>query len=157
MALQKLTGESSMMKADFRTQVAAVEKTLNAKKARVKRLERDVVAEAEKRPLLLIKRRETSETASCHLAEDGESLQESQSKIATVTAVLREWRKLATETVEKLKVAKADVVLQSGLSKTAWEDMDDQPAELAKLKEQLAATDAKLSQLSAKHGVLKEE
>lgn len=75
LALEKLASEVSRTEADFWAQVFAVEETLNVKRARVERLERDVTAEAEKRQLLLLERRETSETASCQLTKNGESFQ----------------------------------------------------------------------------------
>lgn len=77
--------------------------------------------------------------------------------MATVTAEFREWRKLATETTEELKVAKADVVLQSGLPEAAQKDMDAQTAKCAELQEQLATTNTKFLQLLTKHGKLNSE
>lgn len=70
--------------------MVAVEELLSVERARVKRFERDFGAETKKRPQLSAERWETSQTANRQLAEEGESLQELQSKIATVTAELKE-------------------------------------------------------------------
>lgn len=124
-ALEKLTGESFRIKADLRAQMVAVEKALDAERALVERVERDATAGTEKHQQLLAERRGTSTTASPQLAGDGESLQKLRSKVATVTAKLRKWLELATETVEKGKVAKVHVLLQSELWKVAQKAMDD--------------------------------
>lgn len=77
--------------ASIRAQMVAAEEMLNAYRARVERLERDVAVEAEKRLQLLTKRRKTSETAISQNSEDGESPRELQSKVATMPVKLREW------------------------------------------------------------------
>lgn len=64
---------------------------------------------------MLAKRRKTNLAASRRLAEDREPLLEVQSKVAKVTAELNKCRELATEASKELKVAYADVVLQSEL------------------------------------------
>lgn len=91
-----------------------MEVLLGAEKARVEHFERDVAAKTDKRQQLLVACQKTNQTASRQLADDGESLQELQSMVATVTAELKKWRKLGTETAEELKIAKEDVVLQLG-------------------------------------------
>lgn len=137
--------------------MVAYEEVLTAKRARVKRFERDVAVQVEKWQQLLVDRRKTSETASRQLAEDGELLQELQSEVATVTEELREWHNLATETAKKLKIANADVVLQTGLQETTQEEMDAQTVEVAELQEQLVSTNAELSQLPATRGERNDE
>lgn len=152
MALEKLTSESSKTEAELWAQVVVVEEALDVERARVKCPECDVAAEDVKRQQLLADCRETSETASRQLAKDGESLQESRSKVATLAAELRKLRKLAAETAEEMKVAKDGVVVQLELLEAAREEVDTQSAEIAELREQLAATNAELLQLSSKHG-----
>lgn len=71
--------------------------------------------EPEKRHQLLVERWETRRTAGRQIAENGKPLQELHSKVATVTAKLRERRELTTETAKELNVARADVVLQTRL------------------------------------------
>lgn len=115
LALETRVGESTWTEADLKAQVLAVEEALTMETSRVERLERGAAAVAKKGQQLLAERREMSETASRQLAESGESLQVLQFKVAIVTAELREWRELATEITEKLKVANADVVWQSRL------------------------------------------
>lgn len=149
-ALEKITSESSRSEANLRAQAGAVVKALNAKRARVERLKRHIAAEAKKRQNLLPERWEKSEAANRQLAEDRESLQKLQSKVATVTANVREWRKLPTDTAEGLKVATTGVVLQSGLWKAAQEEMDIKTDEIVELQEQLAAKNAGLLPYSAK-------
>lgn len=61
-----------------------------------------------------------------------------------MTAKLREWVELATETAKELKVAKADVLSQSGLREATRKGMDTQTAEVAVLQVQLTATNAEL-------------
>lgn len=75
-------------------------------RARVEHREHDVAAEAENGLLLLAKRCERSEMTSRYPDKGGESLQKLQSKVATMTAELRKWRKLANETAEEGKVAR---------------------------------------------------
>lgn len=41
-----------------------------------------------------------------------------------MTVQCKEWRELATETAEKLEVARADVILQLKLREAAREEMD---------------------------------
>lgn len=95
--------------------MTAREELLRAERACVERLEREFAAEAKTRQQLLSKRQKASQTASRRLGQDGVLLQELQLKLATMTAKLREWRELATETADKLKMAQASVVLQSRL------------------------------------------
>lgn len=73
-----------------------VEGTLNAKRLHVERLERVVADGAKRRQDLLAKGRETIESASCQLFEIGKLLQDRQLNVATMTANLRERRKLAS-------------------------------------------------------------
>lgn len=133
LTLEKLTGESSRMETDFSAQVVAVVGVLNVEIARVKLLKRDVTAEAKKRHQLPSNRRETRKTASPRLTEDVKSLQALQSKVATVTAELREWLVLATITAEELKVATSDVVLEARLLKAAREEMVAQTTNVLEL------------------------
>lgn len=81
----------------------------------VERFEREVAVEVEKTQELLAARSERSQAASCPLAEDGDSFQDLQFKIATATTEMKKSRKLAYRTAVELKVAHADVVLQSPL------------------------------------------
>lgn len=138
MALEKLSGVLLKLEADLRAQLVVVVKTLYAKRARVELFERDVAVEAGKRQLLLAKYLEMLETESRQLAKSEESLRELQSKVTNMTAKLREWRELATEHARKLKVAKPDIVSQTGLWETVSKSMNAQNAELAELQEQLA-------------------
>lgn len=85
------------------------------------------------------------------MTEDRASLQLLLSKIATVTVALREWHKLATESTKKLKVAKADVVLQLSLQEAALDEVGAHTTEVAELLMQLETTNAEISQLSAEH------
>lgn len=64
-----------------------------------------------------------------------------------MTVELREWRKLAVETAEELKIAQADVVLQSGLCEAVREKMSAQTIEMMELQEHLGAKSAELLQL----------
>lgn len=111
-ALEKLARELFRTEANLRVQVVAVEEAHNAERARVKRFERDIAVEVKSREQLLAEHLVTSKTASRPLAEDGESLQELQSKEATVTAEVRESHELVTETAGELKVARAGGVSQ---------------------------------------------
>lgn len=61
---------------------------------------------------MLAERWDTSETTSCQLAEDGDSLQELRSGVATVTAELQDGREAATETAEESTLGRDDAVLQ---------------------------------------------
>lgn len=157
LAFEKLASESSMMEADLRASAVAAEEAFTAEKPRVKRSDLDVAALAEMRQQLLADCWKTSETASQQLAEDRESLQELQSIVATVTAELREWRKLTTETVEELKVGKANVIFQFGVREAAREEIEAQTVVIAELQKPLAPTSAKLLQLAAKHEELNNE
>lgn len=85
----------------------------------MERLERVDAVEAEKKQQLIAHCREKSETANRQLAEDEESLQKLQSKVATGSAQLRERRELVAETAEDLMVSKAEILLQSGLLESA--------------------------------------
>lgn len=66
---------------------------------------------AKKRQQPLAKCLETSETASRTLAQDEELLQKLQSRKAVVIRELQDWRIVATETAERLKVSKSDVAI----------------------------------------------
>lgn len=61
LALEKLTDESSGTKAALQAQVVSIVKDHNVERARIERLERGKVSEAEKRQQLLAKRREACE------------------------------------------------------------------------------------------------
>lgn len=126
-------------------------------RTRIKRFKRVVAVESEKEQQLLGDRWETNETANRHLAENGKLLQKLQSTPATATAVLSEWCELAAGTTEELKVVKAEIVQQSGRREAARVEMDAHTAKVAGLKQQLAAENAKLLQLAAKHGELHDE
>lgn len=104
-ARRKSAGETATVEADLRAQVAAVKELLSAERARVGRLERGLAVEAEKRQQPLVKPRETSQMLGCELVEDGESVQNEQFKLATLTVKLRKRRELATVTAEALIVA----------------------------------------------------
>lgn len=120
LAPDNLTGESSKIEIYIFSRVVTDEEAFTAEIECVARLERDDGAEAEEWQQWLPSRLEMSRTASLLLAEDGESLQSFQTKIATVTAGLPKWCKLAGKTAEKLKLAKAGVVSQSVLHKPIW-------------------------------------
>lgn len=66
--------------------MVVVEELQDVERAHVKRLERDVPAEAEKRQQFWAKRWETKEIAIRRLAENGDLLHELQFKVASVTA-----------------------------------------------------------------------
>lgn len=91
------------------------------------------------------------------MTEAGEPLQLLQCKIATPTAGLREWPKLATEIAEELKVSQADVILQSRLWEAARDAMDAETMEATKRKERLATSSVELLQLSEKNLELTDE
>lgn len=90
LALGTKIDESTRTRANSQAQNFAVEESLSAERARVERLERDITADAGKRQHLLAERQETNQTASRQLVEDGESLQELQPEVATVTVKLKE-------------------------------------------------------------------
>lgn len=115
LARKRLGGETSSTNVVLQAQAVVVKEALSVERAQVERLERETAAEAEKRQQLLAKRRKTSLTASRQWVKDDESYHNLQSEIATVTAKLREWRQLTTETSEELSVALADVVQQLAL------------------------------------------
>lgn len=73
-------------------------------------IERDDAGKVEKRQQLLTERLETSEIASRQWVKDVKLLQELRSKVSIVTSEPLEWRELATETAEKLKVVGNDFV-----------------------------------------------
>lgn len=156
-ALEKMTDESSKTEADFSVQVVAVEWVLNAERARVERLERDIAVETYKRQQFLVERLKTRETASYQLAKDEESLQVLHSKVAPVTAELGEWREKTAETAKKFMVSKAGFMSNSGLSKAAQEEKDAKTEKISNPLKHLAAKSAKLPQLSAKNGGLNDE
>lgn len=108
--------------------MVAVEEPHSAEGARVECLEREVSVEAEKWQQSLAERK-TSQTASRQLAEDKEPFQDLQTEISTETAQLRKWRNLVTETAEGLKVAQADLVMQSALLEAVQKEMDAQTTE----------------------------
>lgn len=130
------------------------EELLSAKRARVERPDRENATEAKERQQLLAEPRERSQTATHLLVEGGKSFQDSQSKITTATAELRELREPVAETVEELKLLYVNVVLQSAFKERAREEMDAQTTEMTELQERPAAQRVQLSQLSAKHGAL---
>lgn len=68
-ALEKLANESYKIEADLQAGMVAVEKSLDAEKARVERLERELATVVEKKQQLLAKRQEKSQIASCPLGE----------------------------------------------------------------------------------------
>lgn len=103
------------MEADLRVQVVAVVGLLSTEKTHVKCLERKCTSKVEETQKLVAERRETSRAAGCQLAESEESLRGLQPKIAAAAAKRNEWRELATEAAEELKVAQDDVALQSAL------------------------------------------
>lgn len=105
----------------------------------------------------MAKNPEINDTAGHQLAEDGELLQGLHFIIVAVIEESRKWRKLATETAKKLRVAKADVVLRSGLRKTAREVMDAKVEVKTELRELLEAKSGKLAWLSASNGELTDE
>lgn len=72
---------------------------------------RECATEAERWQRLFAEGREMSQTASHQLAEVEHSFQHIQSKLAAATTETNEWRELATEAAEELKVAHADVPL----------------------------------------------
>lgn len=129
---------------------------LNARKERVERLECDC-GKSRKDAKSVDQTSRTSETTRRLFAEDWDLLQELQSTVATVTAKLREWRKLAAETAENKKVDKADVMLQLGIWEAVREKMGTKTEAKAKIEEQLAAKSAELVQLSAERGELYDE
>lgn len=77
--------------------------------------------------------------------------------MATITAELRDWRKLATETAENLKDAKGSIVLQLDIWEAAQKDTEAPTMELSEYQEQLAAANAKTSQLLARLCKLNDE
>lgn len=89
--------------------MVSAEDLLSLEKARKECLDCKCVAEAEWWQHLLAKRQKTSRTPRRQIAESGETLLGLQSKIAAATAEINEWRKLATETAEQLKVALIDL------------------------------------------------
>lgn len=95
--------------------MVAVEESLDLGKARVERLEREFAIKVTKRQQLLSKRQETSQTASCPLADGEDSFQDLQVNVAGITAERNEWCAVATKATEKLKAAQANVALQSTL------------------------------------------
>lgn len=74
--------------------------------------------------------------------------------IAAERAETNKCRKLATEWADEVKVAKADVALNSALCEPAREEMDAKATKMVVLLEQLAGRAAELLQLSAKHAKL---
>lgn len=63
---------------NFRAEMVAAKKALDAEKACIERLEHELVTEPEKRQQLLAKRRQTSQSSSRLLAEDKDPLQNLQ-------------------------------------------------------------------------------
>lgn len=144
LVLGKPADDLPRAEADLQAKGVAVEESLSAKRARVRRLECGIATKAERRQQFLTERWELSQTASRELAEDEELLQELQSDVATVTAELKGWHELAAETAKKLNVRQVDVVLQPGLWEDTREDMDAQTVGIAGLQKRLVAKSAEL-------------
>lgn len=89
MALQKLTVASPKIEAVLWYLLASVEDSLNVKRASVELFEYDHEAEAKKRLLFLAKSQKTSETRNRQLSKVAEMFQELQSKVAAMSAKLR--------------------------------------------------------------------
>lgn len=83
-----------------------------------------------------------SQAASRQMAKNLESFHDLQSKIATTTAQLRQWRDLTSETTEKLRVSQADVAQHWTLRKSARESMNAQATSSTESQERLAAKSA---------------
>lgn len=68
------------------------------------------------------------------MAKNRKSPQKLHSKVATVIVEISECRELAIESAEEMKVTKNDVVLQSSLQDSEWEEMDAQSLKVAEHK-----------------------
>lgn len=150
-ALEKLADDTARTQADFHAELVAIEESFEVMNARVESGKREFETEVEKKQQFLNERQETSQTASCPLAENGASFRELPLKVAAMTAERNEWYNVATKALGKLKMTEADVALQSTPREAALEEKDTHTAEIAKLQVQLAARGAEVSQLSAKH------
>lgn len=130
---EKQTNESVRMAAELCDKISVSEELLRTKETRVKRLERILTTEAEKRQQLVAKRRETRETAIRQIADGEDSIQSLQSKVVAVTAERDEWFGLADESSNKFKMAKTNAALHLSLRKTLLEDTDARTAEMIEL------------------------
>lgn len=111
-----------------------MKKLLDVEKAHAHCLERSCATEIMKKCQLWVVRWKTGQTASCQLAVCEASFRGITVKDSYCDSGINQWRKLLLETVDKLKVALADVALQSALWQSAWEDIDSQAAEMTTLQ-----------------------
>lgn len=88
--------------------------------------------------LLLAERREAHQTASCQLVAGKGSFYAPQSKSVTVSCGLNELHALGKKEAKKLKVAQANVVLQSALRDSTREEMDALMLEMKIIQNSLA-------------------
>lgn len=130
LALEKVPNELSMTKAKLWVETSVVQRSLRAKKTRVRYLECQLTTEVQKRQLSLTNSRETSKIASLQLADGEDSFQDLQSKVVTIAAQRDEWYHLANDVSDKLQTFEADVALQSSLREDALEKIDAHTAEM---------------------------
>lgn len=131
--------------------MVAAEESLDAGKSLVERLKCVLATEVKRVQQFMAERRGTSQTASRSLAKSENSFRDLLLKVATMTAERDEWYDQTAKGLEKLKVAEADIALNSALREAVREFIITHTVEIAKLQEHLTAKSAELSRLSAKH------
>lgn len=93
-------------------------------------------------------------TENCPFGDGEQFLQKLQSEKAAVVAGINEWRKLAFEAVDKLKLAEVDMTLQAALQESALEEKDSETTVVTASKKQLAAKSATSSPFAAEQAKL---